>query len=411
MSSSIEYLIQLHRNGVISDNDLRKGIRALNVPETPSTPTSKASPLAPIASPASPPTGLSSEKRAKRNKKKKEKRQKQKYAHLKKAVIDELKKVLAQRTVPELKLVDRPLCDYFKAYEIDAYSYKDPSVLFKDKKSLIIDQIKADIKEYNGIKFSVGLSIEFFHDEGDGTQKFVLGQNHGEQCAVLEGSKLSEFYDKQTAYLQTWIEKFTNTASGLQIAHRVKLYFNIAKYEPLKGSSYIPLPEVLANKKAIIYLQNDDNRCLEWALLSILHYNKNNPNKISSYRKYLGRLNFKGIDFPTPLSQLPKVEKQNDLAINVYGYAVSPKKQKIRVFPYYISDRPQKIPRVNILLISEDVEVDYSNDDGIIDESYDPDDKSMVDENYDPADHEDYPEPKKKKQSIATVGLETSIDF
>ena len=85
-------MIQLHRNGVISDDDLRKGIRALNVPETPSTPTSKASPLTPTASPASPPTGLSPEKSAKRNKKKKEKRQKQKYAHLKKAVIDELKK-------------------------------------------------------------------------------------------------------------------------------------------------------------------------------------------------------------------------------------------------------------------------------------------------------------------------------
>ena len=178
-----------------------------------------------------------------------------------------------------------------------------------------------------------------------GLKKFVLGKNHDEQCAVLDGSRLSEFYDKQTAYLQTLFEKFTNTASGLQIAHCVKLYLNIAKYEPLKGSSYIPLPEALANKKAIINLQNEDNRCLEWALLSILYYDEHNSTKLRSYKKYLGTLNFKGIDFPTPLSQIPKVEKQNpDLAINVYGYAVSPKKQKIRVFPYYISDRPQKIP-------------------------------------------------------------------
>ena len=107
-----------------------------------------------------------------------------------------MKKVLAQRIVPELKLADRPLCNYFKAYEIDASSYKDPSVLFKDKKSLLIEQIKADIKEYNGIKFSLCLSIEFFHEEKDGTRKFVLGQKPGEQCAVLDGSRLSEFYDK-----------------------------------------------------------------------------------------------------------------------------------------------------------------------------------------------------------------------
>ena len=235
-----------------------------------------------------------------------------------------------------------------------------------------------------------------------GLKKFVLGQNHGEQCAVLDGSRLSEFYDKQTAYLQTWIEKFTNTASGLQIAHCAKLYLNIAKYEPLKGS----LSEVLANKKAIINLQNEDTRCLEWALLSILYHDEHNSTKLSSYKKHLGKLNFKGIDFPTPLSQIPKVEKQNDLAINVYGYAISKKVKKINIFPYYISDQPPNITQTNLLLISEDVEVDYSNDGGtteggiIID-----DDESMVDDSYDPDDYEDYPEPKKKETKYHYCGI------
>ena len=117
-------------------------------------------------------------------------------------------------------------------------------------------------------------------------------------------------------------------------------------------------------------------------------------------------MHLKGIDLPTPLSQIPKVEKQNpDFAINVYGYSVSPRKQKIRIFPYYISDRPQKIRRVNLLMISEDVEVDYSNDDGIIDASYNPDDESMVDENYDPAEHEDEAEPKKKETKYHYCGI------
>ena len=90
--------------------------------------------------------------------------------------------------------------------------------MFADKKSTITSQIKHDIKEYNGIKF-------------------------------FDDNKVDEFYDSQVAYLQTWIEKFAHTASGLEIAHCMKLYLNIAKYEPLKGSSYIPLPEALANKK------------------------------------------------------------------------------------------------------------------------------------------------------------------
>ena len=99
------------------------------------------------------------------------------------------------------------MCNYFKTYEIDAHKYKDPSILFNDKKSIIIKQVNQDIKEYNGIKFSIGLSVQFFHDEDDGKRKIVVGQNHGEQCAVLDSSNVDEFYDIQTAYLQTWIKK------------------------------------------------------------------------------------------------------------------------------------------------------------------------------------------------------------
>ena len=62
---------------------------------------------------------------------------KKKYEQLQKAVIDELKQVLSQRekrkSVSELKLVDKPLCNYFKTYEIVAHTYKDPSALFSDK--------------------------------------------------------------------------------------------------------------------------------------------------------------------------------------------------------------------------------------------------------------------------------------
>ena len=194
----------------------------------------------------------------------------------------------------------------------------------------------------------------FFHDEGNGKQKQVISQNHGEQSAIFDDNKVDEFYGSQFAYLQTWIEKFTNTASGLEIAHCMKLYLNIAKYEPLKGSSYIPLPEASANKKAIINLKNDDNKCLEWALLSALYHDSNNPSKISSFKKHLGVLNMDGIDFPTPISQILRVEKKNNLAITVYGATVSSKLKNINVFPYHISEQPNERQRINLLLLSED---------------------------------------------------------
>ena len=70
------------------------------------------------------------------------------------------------------------------------------------------------------------------------------------------------------------------------------------------------------------------------------------------------------------------------------------------MFPYYISDRPWKIPRVNLLLIEgelpEEGTIDDNPTEGIIDEDYDPEDDSMIDEDYDPADYENEPEPQKE---------------
>ena len=64
-------------------------------------------------------------------------------------------------------------------------------------------------------------------------------------------------------------------------------------------------------------------------------------NSTYSYTKY-DSPNLEGIvDFPTPVSQIQKVEKLYDLAINVLGYAVSKKIEKINIFPYHISEQPK----------------------------------------------------------------------
>ena len=60
---------------------------------------------------------------------------------------------------------------------------------------------------------------------------------HGDQLAILTPDKIDVFYNNSSAQIQTGIEKFTNTASGLEIDHFIKIYLNIAKYEPLKCSS------------------------------------------------------------------------------------------------------------------------------------------------------------------------------
>ena len=56
-------------------------------------------------------------------------------------------------------------------------------------------------------------------------------------------------------------------------------------------------------------------------------------------------LNFDGINAPTPLDQVKRVEKHNNLAINVFGY------ENNSIVYYRMSKQPGDISRKNILLI------------------------------------------------------------
>ena len=92
-----------------------------------------------------------------------------------------------------------------------------------------------------------------------------------DQMAILNPNKIDEFSLIHLLKSKLRYKKFTNTASEFEIDHCIELYLNIAMYEPLKGTSYIPFTKSLTNKKAIINVKNNDNECLKWALLSALY--------------------------------------------------------------------------------------------------------------------------------------------
>ena len=92
---------------------------------------------------------------------------------------------------------------------------------------------------------------------------------------------------------------------------------------PQKGAGYIDLPTEIKSKGAIINVQNKDNRCFEYAILSSQHNKeiKTNPERPSKYKEHLDKLNFTGIEFPVSLKDIDKFEKQNpEIGVNVFGY-------------------------------------------------------------------------------------------
>ena len=75
------------------------------------------------------------------------------------------------------------------------------------------------------------------------------------------------------------LAKFQRQGSNWRFNSVLSLDLHTVKYEPLGGSSYIPLPAFLAAKKAIINLKNEDE-CFKWAMAWALNPVDKNSERI-----------------------------------------------------------------------------------------------------------------------------------
>ena len=116
---------------------------------------------------------------------------------------------------------------------------------------------------------------------------------------------------------------YTSGGSGWIFQSIENLFLKIDKNIQLNGSSYFDLPNKLSQKGAIINVQNKDDRCFEYAILSAQHHDeiKVNLERPSKYKEHLDKLNFTGIDFQISLKDIDKFERNNpEIGVNVFGY-------------------------------------------------------------------------------------------
>ena len=101
-----------------------------------------------------------------------------------------------------------------------------------------------------------------------------------------------------------------------------QLQIHIADWKPISGSSYIPLPARIKNKKAVINIKNEDNQCFKWCVARALNPVEKNSERITKELKDQSkRLDWSGLKFPVDLKQIKIFEKNNpEISINVFGY-------------------------------------------------------------------------------------------
>ena len=72
-------------------------------------------------------------------------------------------------------------------------------------------------------------------------------------------------------------------------------------------------------------MKNNDNECFRWCHIRHLNPQNKHPQRIKkSDKEYIEQLDNKNIKFPVTIKQINKIEKQNKININVFGYEKKP---------------------------------------------------------------------------------------
>ena len=94
---------------------------------------------------------------------------------------------------------------------------------------------------------------------------------HSKTEVNLESTNSNELFSKMKETVLESLTKFQRQGSNWRFRSVLSFDLHTIKYEPLDGYSYIPLPAILAAKKAIINLKNEDDECFKWSITRALN--------------------------------------------------------------------------------------------------------------------------------------------
>ena len=235
------------------------------------------------------------------------------------------------------KALERAIREYEQGIEIEKSSLNGfakkyiikgtpgvlPNQFFIDKKPII----KEFLKNHRNTKVRFVLDVIMEKKEKlskDSNQTFEIQDHsyfHSNTNTNLVSTNVKNIISESKSKILEGITIYQNNGSDWYFKEIYQLEIHTNEFKPMRGSSYIPLPDWIMRKKAIVSIRNKDDKCFIWSVLRYLHPREKNDSRLSDLKKYEFSLNTKGITFPMKVKDITKFENLNpDIpGINVFS--------------------------------------------------------------------------------------------
>lgn len=216
------------------------------------------------------------------------------------------------------------------------YNFIDFNQFFDYSFEMLVCKLKK-FTQQSTIKFNLYLDCDYVR---------VLTQEHRdisfktENILAYTNSNFENILKKMFNKINKEESNFVTKQSGWSLYSIDALQLRINIVNPLTGSTYLTLPDSIRNKKAVINVKNNDEKCFKYAILT-KYNNRADKTKFSNqYFKFLEKksgLNFHCLNFPTPVNQIKTFERINNVTVNVFSLD-----NKNTVFPLYMNNEESK---------------------------------------------------------------------
>ena len=254
---------------------------------------------------------------------------------------------------PKITKIQKALKNSTKSFAVDIVDNKDPLHQLTKTRNVIEQYLNKELGELKGFKYIETLKITFEKQFGNITT-IKTAYFNSMTTTIINKNEINKALQTSRQELMKAIGQWISEGSGWTIQSVDGHYINLTKYKPLKGSSYIELPTELRNPaKGLINLKNKDNECFRWCHIRHLNPQEKYPQRIKkSDKEYIDKLDYSGIEFPITIKQINKIEKKNNIRINVFSY------EEKQPYPIYVSKEKYE-DHMELLLITKDENQHY----------------------------------------------------
>ena len=212
----------------------------------------------------------------------------------------------------------------YRSYRVNGRPKIDADTFFNRIRKELIELIKRELKTRTSARIQTTAWIKFVRDGPPGG----LGEAHDEEgqervesafnslmTSVYRGSETDQIVDGIIANMKFQIDNPALLNSRFVFDELLYLDVNFHQLNLMTGSSYLPLPDWLVRKKALVNPHNDDKECFKWSVITAKKAGMKGPQRVSNLIKFTDNYDWSGLEFPVSIKE--KFENRNNISVNV----------------------------------------------------------------------------------------------